>query len=225
MHLTLNQRNPLLERRLVEVFYYMFHRGFFIPEPNSPNAPLMVRFYMTERGHEWLKGADPLPEEGKSYMEFLSTAIPNLDRVVRQYVQEALIAYDRQAWFAAAVMLGAAAEKVMYLLADSLKRALGDGSQKERLSKAIRERTMLKLSEVVTETLQKAKQQIPYEFQEGVMSHLSSFFEAIRVQRNDAVHPTIAEVSPNQVRMTLAAFPRALAVFFGLVEWLAVNSI
>jgi hypothetical protein len=127
--------------------------------------------------------------------------------------------------FAAAVMLGAAAEKAMYLLADSLKRALGEGSQKERLSKAIRERTMLRLSEVVTETLQKAKQQIPYEFQEGVMSHLSSFFEAIRVQRNDAVHPTIAEVSPNQVRMTLAAFPHALSVFFGLVEWLAVNSI
>jgi hypothetical protein len=98
MHLTLNQRNPHLERRLVEVFYYMFHRGFFIPEPNPPNAPLMVRFYMTERGYEWLQGADPMPEEGKSYMEFLSAAIPNLDRVVRQYVQEALIAYDRQAW-------------------------------------------------------------------------------------------------------------------------------
>jgi hypothetical protein len=225
MHLTLNQRNSQLEFLLVQVFEYMYHREFFVPSPNAPNAPSMSRLYMTERGHEWLESGDPSPEDGRGYMKFLKTAVPNLDGVVEQYIQEALITFDRQAWFATAVMLGAAAEKVVYLLAEELKSAVQDAAEKTRIAKVIMERRMPRLFEALTDTLQKAKTKIPYEFQEGITTHLFSFFEAIRVQRNDAVHPVAGKVSPNQVRMTLAAFPQALSTIFGLLNWLGANQI
>ena len=59
------------------------------------------------------------------YINFLKKHVPTLDDVIEQYILEALTAFNRDAYFAAAVMAGAASEKAIYLLAVSLleKRA------------------------------------------------------------------------------------------------------
>jgi hypothetical protein len=46
-----------------------------------------------------------------------------------------------------------------------------------------------------------------------------SLFEAIRVQRNDAVHPQNAMVSDLSVRLSYQAFPQTLAKVEELRSW------
>ena len=75
--------------------------------------------YAISLSRRWLieKGSD-------GYLQFLRARMPQLDSVIEQYVAEAVTAFERQAHFAAAVMLGAASEKALYALADSMLGAI-----------------------------------------------------------------------------------------------------
>jgi hypothetical protein len=50
-----------------------------------------------------------------------------------------------------------------------------------------------------------------------------SLYEAVRVQRNDAVHPMNAIVSEDSVRLLLQSFPYALSKSEELRAWCAAN--
>ena len=68
--------------------------------------------------------------------------MPSMDDVVEQYVTEALIAFERQAYFAAAVMLGAASEKALYILAEAMVDALKSQKAKQTLEQHPKGRTL-----------------------------------------------------------------------------------
>jgi hypothetical protein len=62
----------------------------------------------------------------------------SVDAVIRQYVSEALNTYIRGTFFASAVMIGAASEKAIYMVAESLVPALQDVVKQETLKKRLR---------------------------------------------------------------------------------------
>jgi len=64
---------------------------------------------------------------------------------------------------------------------------------------------------------------LPYANSEGSATYLMSLYEAIRVQRNDAVHPMNAFVSEDSVRLLLQSFPYALSKSEELRVWFADN--
>jgi len=140
--------------------------------------------------------------------------------VIKQYIVEAVVTYNRQAWFASAVMVGAASEKLIYMLADSLLIITG-GSDRRALEKTIKERNLPNLFEQITKVLTGhiRSSHLPYEIHEGSEHHLMSLFQAIRVQRNDAVHPTVGQVIPTTVRLTLSAFPSACRKVYDIIRW------
>ncbi len=70
------------------------------------NAPDINWFVITEAGRRWAMQSDPSPEDPEGYLITLKKLVPNIDTVISQYIEEALIPYDRQAFFAAAVMVG-----------------------------------------------------------------------------------------------------------------------
>ena len=64
---------------------------------------------------------------------------------------------------------------------------------------------------------------MPYEVHEGADAHLMAIYEAVRVQRNDAVHPLSAAVSEASVRLLLVGFPYALEKTEALRTWFLNN--
>ena len=77
---------------------YLFRNGFISPQPfpsGYPNHPGFDRYDVTERGREWAKGSEPLPEDTAGYMKFLHERIPNMDGVIEQYIADGLIAFER----------------------------------------------------------------------------------------------------------------------------------
>lgn len=210
-----------------EAFFYIFHKGYIAPAaPDSAlNPPHLHIFNVTQRGRAWFQGNEPLPEDAEQYMKFLRARIHALDPIIEQYVIEALTAFDRDAYFAAAVMLGAASEKELYLLGNAVVTALKDPKKQIKLKGLLDRRKLLELFETVRDTLHQAvaAKLIPYTDSEGSTTHLMSLYEAIRVQRNDAVHPMNAVVSEDSVRLLLQSFPYALSKCEELRAWLTAN--
>src|SRR5438128_1253344 len=52
-----------------EAFLYLFHNGYTTlgPSDGALNHPMFGQYYVTERGREWFKGGDPLPEDVAGY--------------------------------------------------------------------------------------------------------------------------------------------------------------
>lgn len=210
-----------------ESFYYLIQNGFVIPgaPTNQPGFPDKGRFYLTTRGIAWAASVEPPPEDVEGYLKLLKKLVPNLDAVIEQYVTEGLRAFERRTYFAAAVMIGAASEKAVYLLAESMRLTFKDHKQSVKLEGLINSRGMKALFDFIQDTIingQKSKA-IPYSIAEGASPHLMSLVEAIRVQRNDAVHPQNAKVSDLSVRLSYQAFPHALEKFEELREWFIKN--
>lgn len=224
----LSNNNPQLSLLLVEAFHYLLHSGMITRRPDPPNFPGHLNinsFVITERGREWAAGEEPIPEDARRYMEVLHSLVPNLDPIIQQYIEESLIAYERQAYFAAAVMIGAACEKAVYLLADSFLRSIQVPSEKKKLDEAMRSRSISRLFGAIQELLKSKSKKIPYDMTEGTEQHLLSFLDSVRVQRNEAVHPNAALVKPSKVQLSLDAFPHACQKVYELIGWLDTNSI
>ena len=212
-----------LQNAAAEAFWYLVRCGYISPLPGDASNNLNLHGYtVTERGLAWFDGGEPLPEDIAGYMKFLHDRVLNMDAVIEQYVAEALIAFERQAYFAAAVMLGAASEKALYLLADDMLGALKHHTSKQKLQDLLKGRTLNPLFMFIRDAFNRNRKtsNIPYD---GAITHLMSMFEAVRTQRNDAVHPTTGQVSADSVRLLTASFPYALSKSEELRAWLVAN--
>ena len=212
--------NPL-SFLLIEGYQQILSLGHIVPWPNTPNSPNINWYRATEKGRQWSLNLEPVPEGIDGFLAALNALVPTLDIVIRQYVEEAVVTYNRRAWFATAVMIGAASEKAVYLLIEELLAAVGSASERQAITKVIRERILPKMFEHINKVLirQRDSKRLPYSVHEGCDNYLLSLFEAIRVQRNEAVHPTIGEVTPESVRLILSVFPSARRKVYDLMEW------
>ena len=199
-----------LRRGASRCLLYLVHSGYILPEPQGyPTAFTEFRYWKTPRGAAWADGADPLPEDVSGYMLRLSSLVPSLDTIIIQYIREGLSSFARGSFFSAAVMIGAALQKEIYLLAESLVGALKDLAAKTKLTNQIDAgRSLYQLLETIRKHIE-ACQRLRGDF-DGALAHLSSLFEAVRVQRNDAVHPSTGTVNEESVRLSYEVFPHAV---------------
>jgi hypothetical protein len=202
---------------VTEAFYYC-QQNRLSPPPTHGTYFTHGKCQITQRGKQWASGVEPLPEDYSRYMkQFPATT----DDVVRQYISEALHTYINGHYFASAVMVGAASEKCIYMLADSLVPALNDAAKKARLQRRIDDRRLENLFKGVEQIVIQghAAGIIPFSVMGGTTRHLLSIFDHIRLQRNDAIHPMNFVVSADSVRSALAAFPMAFVHVEALREW------
>jgi hypothetical protein len=204
---------------VTEAFYYCQQNRYILAAPPThgsyfPHGQCQI----TKRGEEWAKGVEPLPEDYNGYMKQFA---PSTDPVVREYISEALHTYIHGTYFASAVMIGAASEKAIYLLADSLVPVLRDPAKQSSFQKKIDARGLEKLLKGVEQIIVDGHTNkiIPFAVMGGTTRHLLSLFDSIRLQRNDAIHPMNFVVSADLVRSALNAFPSAFEKVDALRQW------
>jgi hypothetical protein len=212
---------------LVEGYMQLLAFGYIVPAPQGNDSPNSRGIRVTETGRQWAAGRDePVPEDQTGFLGALTANVPNLDSVLQQYAQEAVAAYNRRLFFASAVMIGAASEKAVYLLMDAIINSVADSKEQRTLRTLFDQRKIERLLAAVSKKVEDAKRaRMPYEVHEGADRHLVSLLEAIRVQRNDAVHPQASRVKPETVRLTLSAFPGACKKVYDLIGWFGSNRI
>lgn len=211
-----------------EAFFFLIRNGYIVPEVDRSmtfpmHPPRGDRYDVTPRGKQWAEGTDdPLPEDSAGYMKLLRQNVPTLDPVVEEYIRNALIAFNGGAYFAAAVMAGAASEKTIYMLSEAMVPALKATSRKAKLEQLFKsKRSLVYFLEFIRDTLQmNAKLLDP---SDNAVTQIAGMFDAIRVQRNDAVHPQTGHVSDVSVRFTLVNFPAFLEKSEEVRDWLIKN--
>jgi hypothetical protein len=216
-----------LRRAVSEVLWHLIHHGFILPQWQTfPTIAIGTQYWMTERGGQWANGADPMPEDVTGYVGHLDALVPRLDPIIRQYVAEGLGSFRRGQYFSAAVMLGAASEKEIYLLGDSMVSALQSAQHKKDLPALLGNRSLYRLLTFIGERLRDISSPVRKSSNglfDGAETHLASLFESIRAQRNDAVHPNTGKVDERSVRMAYDSFPAAVLKAEELREWCGKN--
>lgn len=208
-----------------EAYSRILRSGFVVEQPsdNFGVAPPSGQWFRwTARGQTWIDDAQPVPEDPSAYMDYLRSLAGSLDSVVEQYISEALVAFDRGADFAAAVMVGAACEKLLYLLTEAMLSALTSPLEKAKLEKFFESRKITAIADFLRAKIETTKA-IPYPVKEGAGAYWSAMVEAIRQQRNDAVHPMNAKASRDSVRFSLSALPAVVQGAVKLQSWLLQN--
>ena len=154
--------------------------------------------------------------------------IPGIDDIVLQYTSESLRTSDVDLLFASAVMLGAAADRLFYQVAEALALAQQDPTKKRRLEKLVSEaRNLPDLRAEVKKAIDAlpAKKEAPYITHPDNTASLFSLFDVIRLQRNDAVHPAICTVDRPTLYLLLASFPHVCKRACRLMDCLKANQI
>jgi hypothetical protein len=216
-----------LKRAAVEAWLYLQRRGFAIPAAlGFPFNPADVRqLELTKRGREWVDGREPIPELPAEYLAALGAMVPTLDATVKEYVEEGLGSFEHDRFRAAAVMIGAASEKALYMLADAMLGAISTQQSKDRFATPLRRRQLAELFERMKRLLETADALAgrPFEIFDGGQDHLVTLIRAVQVQRNNAVHPMNERVTDETVRLSYLAFPFALQKLEQLREWFLNN--
>jgi hypothetical protein len=177
-------------------------------------------FHVTPFGREYLEQTPPHFLDPDGYVSFLKALVPEADAIVLQYTQESARAFRAQLWFASAVMLGAASERTILLLLEALK----DRSQDQEKAKLTKLLDQPRLGEIFKVLQARVSAEIkagtlPYAVHQGCTEHLLSLSEMIRVQWNEAVHPTAGKVDRQKAFLALRTFPEALRVMEGIRKW------
>ncbi|MCL5036236.1 MAG: hypothetical protein M1269_03860 [Chloroflexi bacterium] len=182
---------------------------------------------LTEFGHEVANKQFPNYYDPDGYVEMLESFAPNIDPVIIQYAMEGLNCFRKRLFFASAVMYGAAAEKTILLLLESIGNAETDPKKKENIVKLLGRPSHSEIFFIIQSTIEsliKAKK-IPYSVHQSSIENLLSLFEMIRVQRNEAVHPAVGEVNEIKIILFIQAFPTAIELVYRLINWFSENKI
>jgi hypothetical protein len=216
-----------LKQSAVEAWVYLQRRGFVIPV-SYLNFPITLddsHLELTTRGREWVTGQEPIPELAIEYLAALRRMVPNLDDVVGEYVVEGLGSFEHDRFRAAAVMIGAASEKALYMLAEKMLDAISKPAWKQKFATAFKRRDLVELFAQMKNVLTHADNvpNRPFEMFDGGQDHLVTLIKAVQVQRNNAVHPMNEKISDETVRLSYLAFPYALQKMEQLRDWFSKN--
>jgi len=132
---------------------------------------------------------------------------PPLDTVVEGYLREAYGAADAELWLSATFMLGAASERLLFIIAAHVDALLKDPTETAKLAKRWKAREVKEWIVGHLASLKKA-----YPTHKDAFTDVEDLFDTLfalyRYQRNEAGHPreTMPTVNPEVIRGMLLAF-------------------
>lgn len=224
--------------RVTEAIWAMVSTGMLVPY----NIPVSSNIDRTNtRIDHWeirltTYGKSLLAQHGQgnfyydpeSYVAALRSASPDVDQVILQYAAEAMKCYRQGLIFAAAVMNGAAAEKAVLLLFESILEAATDPNIRKGLQKPMsgtaRMPTIFKQIEAITTKFNTQIEDHDPKATEAIRHHMLSLADMIRRQRNDAVHPMAGRVEASEVFLSMTSFPIALQVIYRVRSYFIKNN-
>lgn len=213
-----------LDKLIAESLTFLTFQGILVPKSTCPEGEgpsSRGEYVITDYGREWAAAeSEPIPEDAAGYVRFLKDCVAGVDPDVLQYAGEALSTFNRGFLTASAVLLGAASERILYLLAEDL--IAGRDIDGEALAGHLERRRLQPLCDEVFALLRglAESERMPFAVHEGCLAALQSLFSAIRLQRDEAVRPIAATVTKSQLRLLLLSFPHVCRKTGEVSDWL-----
>ena len=205
-----------------ETIYDLITERFITFGSEDGNAEARYPFIvLTEQGRRLVSENEPHFYDPQRYISFLEKFVNVTDEITTQYAYEAVRCFRGNLLFAAAVMIGAAAERAILSLLEAIVNWEKDPKLKKKAENLLNRGKLPSIFVFLRETIEKAIRDydMPYNVYEGAINHLISFQEMVRVQRNEAVHPDAGKVSRDSVYLSLQTFPTAFSIIMRVRDW------
>lgn len=161
---------------------------------------------ITEYGRNIFMSENWLPYDPEGYIKELKSQVPGLDDVTITYVAESIAAFNRRHLLSATITLGVASENLMLLLIEVYTNSIKDHARQLAFKKATKDSW-------ISTQYKEFKKEFPHdlkllnkELQSDWETYLDGIFNFIRLNRNDAGHPTGKEFSAKVVNANLQIF-------------------
>lgn len=223
--ITLDEQDLKTVQQVIHEFY---HEGILIPGPKinqntiAQSGALKFPFYqLTEYGDKVVHATEYQPHDPDGYLNRIKTDIPEIDGVIIRYLEESLSCFRKNLLFAAAVMLGCAAEKAMLLLIQAFGDSRRDPEERQRYEKETKSFVIRRKWEALWKRLEPSSASLPKNLSEDLGTILERIFDIIRTTRNDAGHPTGRIIEKETVHANLLLFPIFCKRVQGLIRHLS----
>lgn len=145
---------------------------------------------VTTYGEECFQTENILPYDPDQYLNEYRSQVPQADSITLEYLGESISAYNRDMLLSSAITLGVASENAIILLIDSFTQAIRNQNRRSRFENRIRNLWIsIQFSEFRQE-LTHFQNQIPNTLRQDLDTYLDGIFNFIRLNRNQAGHPT-----------------------------------
>jgi hypothetical protein len=204
-------------RQVMEILWQLVAEGLVFIDYTQPAAENW-EWALSERGRRLVETeADYEPDDPEGYLEALRSKIPDLDELVLLYTHEALMAYEARCYLASTVMLGVASERAFQLLGEAFASWLPK-EEAEKFRKTFdnpRNNYITKFKEF-RKRIEPRKRDIPPEFSDNMALNLDSIQDLLRINRNEAGHPTGRRIDRGEAYSNLKVFAYHLAKIYAL---------
>lgn len=218
------QRLQNLDRdKVFEVFWSFVNEGVLIPGVNLDNLNLPA-FTITEHGLRVINSEDPTPHDPDRYLQRLKQVAPRVDDVAMLYVEEGLKCFQSGTYTAAVVMLGVSAERITITYAKAVAAALPN-TDGERLDRFIDRDKIAKIYDETKKRLEPRVNFLPADLRDGLIAHTDGVFATIRLNRNDAGHPTGKVIDRLDAFGLFSSFPLYCRVTSRMMDYMETNGL
>jgi hypothetical protein len=203
-------------QKFAEAVHQLQHGGFIMQDPTQTHSQEFQR--PTSKGLQVDTTAPMLGiTSGEEFVRKVEVDAGALDSVAKAYLMESYGAAEHHLWLSSIFMLGAASERLIYVLAEHIDHLLADPVSSTTLSKinSVRQRKEWIVSHL--SALQK-KYPAHREAFRDVEDKFDSLYNTYRYQRNAAGHPRDTLFAPDTQQA------KAMLFSFGLYAQ-AVNAI
>jgi len=163
-------------------------------------------FTISEFGQEAILAESWLPYDPEGYLKALRAKVPTLDEITLAYISEAVAAYSRRHLLSATITLGVASENLMLTLVEAYTNWITDTGRQTKFRNKVEGRFISAQYKELKKELPNDLRSFPPEFQSDWETYLDGVFNFIRLNRNDAGHPTGKQFDAKIVYANLQIF-------------------
>lgn len=161
---------------------------------------------ITEYGKEIFLSENWLPYDPEGYVKELKVQVPDLDAVTLSYIAESVAAFNRRHLLSATITLGVASENLMLLLFEAYTTSIQDTGRQAAFKKRTEDKWISTQYKEFKKEFPNDVKSLDKELQVDWETYLDGIFNFIRLNRNDAGHPTGKELSAKIVNANLQIF-------------------
>lgn len=210
LHDQLPAGQRLSQQQIMAAIWSLVGQGLAYIDFSQP-APENWELALTDTGSAALTDAAVNPDSAGEYLTSLGARIPDASPIVLDYVREAITSYTSRCYLASAVMLGVASEAAFLEMAQAFGRwqSLPQSEKFRDVIENPRASYIAKFGEF-RKRIEPLKPLLPDELADGMALTLDSVLDVLRIQRNDAGHPTGRQLSRDDVFISLQMLARYL---------------
>jgi len=187
----------------------------YLGQPEGTNANF---FTISSYGLKCLAEDKVLPYDPQGFLNQIDVLIPNLDPIIKLYLNESVNCYSARRYLASTVMIGGALERTIIVLTDAFARQV-------KTRKAEYQKAVLQTQKPKTKFENFLKflrdngylKQLDRSTGEALESLFPSIVQFIRITRNDTGHPTGREINREEAEAFILLTVQAIEFSYRLI--------